>query len=171
MIQRISNPAYVPSSPIQYTAPVNGARFSSQPPQANGVAAEQEGIRPVVGEDALKRLGEKECSTCEGRKYQDGSNDASVSYQSPTRIAPEAAASAVRSHEQEHVRNEQMDARREGRKVISQSVQIKTSCCPECGRVYVSGGNTRTVTKADHDQGVTPAADERGSGRWVDKKL
>ncbi|MDP4125178.1 MAG: hypothetical protein Q8917_19135, partial [Bacillota bacterium] len=37
----------------------------------------------------------------------------------------------------------------EGRKVVSQSVTLHTGVCPECGRVYVSGGETRTVTKND----------------------
>ena len=56
---------------------------------------------------------------------------------------------AVRGHEQQHVSREQAKAEREGRKVISQSVSIHTAVCPECGRVYVSGGTTRTVTAKD----------------------
>ena len=28
---------------------------------------------------------------------------------------------------------------------------IHTEICPECGKAYVSGGTTRTVTKADTD--------------------
>lgn len=50
------------------------------------------------------------------------------------------------SHEQEHVGNEQANARQEGREVISQSVRLFTSVCPECGKAYVSGGETRTTT-------------------------
>ena len=64
-------------------------------------------------------------------------------------IAPEAAASAVRSHEQEHVSREQSKAQQEGREVVSQSVTIHTAICPECGRVYVSGGTTRTTTRQE----------------------
>ncbi len=89
-----------------------------------------------------------ECQTCKKRKYQDGSDDPGVSYQTPTNIAPEQAASAVRGHEQEHVVREQAKAKREGREVVSQSVTIHTSICPECGDVYVSGGTTRTTTRA-----------------------
>ena len=37
-------------------------------------------------------------------------------------------------------------AKSEGKEVVSQSVQIHTSICPECGDVYVSGGTTRTTT-------------------------
>ncbi len=91
---------------------------------------------------------EGECQTCKERKYQDGSDDPGVSYQTPTRISPERAASAVRSHEMEHVTRESAKAQRENRKVVSQSVMIHTAICPECGKVYVSGGTTRTTTAA-----------------------
>ena len=90
-----------------------------------------------------------ECETCERRKYQDGSDDPGVSFQSPTRISPEQAASTVRGHEQEHVVRERAEAEREGRKVVSQRVEIHTDVCPECGRVYVSGGTTYTTTAKD----------------------
>lgn len=103
--------------------------------------------------------GEKECQTCKERKYQDGSDDPGVSYQTPTHISPEQAASAVRGHEMEHVVREQASAEREGRRVISQSVTMHTAICPECGRVYVSGGTTRTTTASD-PQPEQPAAGE-----------
>ena len=102
-------------------------------------------------ESAQEALEEGECETCESRKYQDGSDDMGVSFQTPTNIKPEQAASAVRGHEMEHVYREQAKAGREGRKVVSQNVTMHTEICPECGKAYVSGGTTRTVTKADTD--------------------
>ena len=69
-----------------------------------------------------------------------------VSFQTPTRVAPEQVASAVRGHEQEHVVREQAKARREDRRVVSQSVTLHSDICPECGKAYISGGTTRTVT-------------------------
>ena len=102
-------------------------------------------------ESAQEALEEGECQTCESRKYQDGSDDMGVSFQTPTNIKPEQAASAVRGHEMEHVYREQAKADREGRKVVSQNVTMHTEICPECGKAYVSGGTTRTVTKADTD--------------------
>ena len=102
-------------------------------------------------ESAQEALEEGECQTCESRKYQDGSDDMGVSFQTPTHIKPEQAASAVRGHEMEHVYREQAKADREGRKVVSQNVTMHTEICPECGKSYVSGGTTRTVTKADTD--------------------
>ena len=102
-------------------------------------------------ESAQEALEEGECQTCESRKYQDGSDDMGVSFQTPTNIKPEQAASAVRGHEMEHVYREQAKADPEGRKVVSQNVTMHTEICPECGKSYVSGGTTRTVTKADTD--------------------
>lgn len=90
-----------------------------------------------------------ECETCRNRRYQDDSDDSAVSFQSATRMSPAAAAHRVRGHEMEHVRREKAKADQEGKRVVSQSVQIKTDTCEECGRIYVSGGLTRTVTRAD----------------------
>ena len=42
---------------------------------------------------------------------------------------------------------EQAKAKREGREVVSQSVTLHTDICPECGKVYISGGTTRTTTR------------------------
>ena len=109
-------------------------------------------------QDALK---DGECETCEKRKYQDGSDDMSVSFQTPTNIKPEQVASAVRGHEMEHVVHEQAKARKEDRKVVSQSVTLHTDICPECGKTYVSGGETRTVTKANPETEQNPKNSER----------
>ena len=86
------------------------------------------------------------------RKYQDGSNENDVSFKNASKIAPEAAASAVRSHEQEHVSNAYDKAEKGNGKVISATVQIHTSCCPECGKTYVSGGTTRTQIKYSNEE-------------------
>ena len=95
---------------------------------------------------------EGECQTCKERKYQDGSDDPGVSFKTPTNVAPEQAASAVRGHENEHVVREQAKAQRDDRRVVSQSVTYHNAICPECGKTYVSGGTTRTVTKANNSQ-------------------
>lgn len=90
-----------------------------------------------------------ECETCRNRRYQDDSDDSAVSFQSAAKMSPSAAAHRVRGHEMEHVRRERAKADQEGKRVVSQSVQIKTDTCEECGRIYVAGGLTRTVTRAD----------------------
>ena len=118
---------------------------------AAGEEAEKglEGIGVGQSESAAEVMDEAKCETCEKRKYQDGSDDPGVSFKNPTNIKPEQAESAVRGHEQEHVVRERAKAEREGREVVSQSVSIHTGICPECGKVYVSGGTTRTVTRPD----------------------
>lgn len=103
----------------------------------------------VDGEDAASAheiMKKSECQTCKNRKYQDGSDDPGVSFKTATNLSPERAATAVRSHEMEHLHHERAKAHREDRKVVSQSVTIHTAICPECGTAYVSGGTTRTTT-------------------------
>jgi ribosomal protein L32 len=89
------------------------------------------------------------CQTCKNRKYVDESSDPSVSYQSPQHIDPGQSGAKVMSHEREHVANEQAKAEREDRRVVSQFVALSTAICPECGKLYISGGVTRTVTASD----------------------
>lgn len=109
---------------------------------------------------------EGECQTCKERKYQDGSDDPGVSFKTPTHIDPDMAASAVRGHENEHVVRNQAEADREGREVVSQTVTYHTAICPECGRVYVSGGTTRTVTADGREEDVpTDAAQNENADR------
>ena len=125
---------------------------------------------PVVTErGALEALDPQgACETCKNRKYVDQSNDASVSFQTPTNISPSMAGAAVAAHEQEHVRNEQANAQREGREIVNQSVSLTYATCPECGKHYVSGGTTRTtsVSKPESDDsenipeiGASPGGD------------
>ena len=101
--------------------------------------------------DMKRRFDSYECQTCKNRRYQDGSDDAGVSFKTPTKVDPKAAASAVRSHEQEHVSRNRSKAEREGKEIVSQTVTIHTGICPECGKVYVSGGTTRTTTRNASD--------------------
>lgn len=121
----------------------------------SGQSQEREDIAlPGIGskeeKDRKKNLGIKdpgeECQTCKNRKYKDGSNEM-VSFKSPAHISPENAASAVRTHEQEHVSNAYSKAASGNGKVVSASVSLKTAICPECGRSYISGGTTRTQIK------------------------
>ena len=133
-------------------------------PTAEGLqkAAESQDGQPALGAESVqKALEEGECQTCKERKYQDGSDDPGVSFKTPTNVDPDMAASAVRGHEMEHVYREQAKAQREDRKVVSQSVTYHTAICPECGKAYVSGGTTRTVTAAKSE----PQAEDQQSGQ------
>ncbi|MGN1170419.1 MAG: hypothetical protein ACI4SZ_02075, partial [Lachnospiraceae bacterium] len=102
------------------------------------------------GESTMRAPGRKsspaECETCKNRKYQDGS-DEMVSFKSAAHISPESSASRVMAHEQEHVANAYTKASQNNGKVLSANVSLRTAVCPECGRSYVSGGETRTQIK------------------------
>ena len=117
----------------------------------------------------------EECQTCKNRKYQDGS-DEMVSFKSPKHVSPEAAATAVRAHEQEHVSNAYKKAAEGNGKVVNASVSIHTAICPECGRSYVSGGTTHTQIKYyneenPYQQGLKIADQAKYAGMNTDYKL
>ena len=99
--------------------------------------------------DMKRRFDSFECQTCKNRRYQDQSDHSGVSFQTASHIDPSAAYSAVRSHENEHVARNKTQAEQHGQKIAYQTVTINRAICPECGRSYVSGGVTHTVTKAD----------------------
>jgi hypothetical protein len=127
-------------------------------------------------EKQMKKIGSSKCKTCENRKYIDGSDDPGVSYKAPTRISTGNSGAAVMSHEQEHVSRESAKAQLQGRKVIAQSVQIYTDVCPECGRVYTSGGKTTTVTKSDNSKSDYFMDNMRKSigshfGKYIDTRI
>lgn len=150
-----SGPKYDPTMPKNFIVP-SEARVDE--------------LGKTFDEKTLKQLGAVECSTCASRTYQDGSNDPGVSFKGATHISPEQSASAVMGHEQEHVVNEQAKAKQEGREVISQSVQIFSSVCPECGKGYVSGGVTKTTT-AGSSNPYAQLNNTNSEGNLVDFKL
>lgn len=129
--------------------------------QTNGIGQDDENenengkVMKNPGESTVKEPGRKsspaECDTCKNRKYQDGS-DEMVSFKSASHISPEASASRVRAHEQEHVSNAYKKAAQKGGEVVSCSVTLQTQICPECGRSYVAGGETSTQIKYRNEE-------------------
>ena len=106
-----------------------------------------------------------ECETCKNRKYKDGSEEM-VSFKSASHISPESANVKVRNHEQEHVSNAYKKAFKKGGEVVMANVSIKTSVCPECGRNYVSGGETITQIKYPNENNPYQSAlKERDSAK------
>lgn len=89
----------------------------------------------------------EECETCANRTYVDGSDESDVSFKTPGHISPEASAAKVSAHEYEHVRNAMQEDKKEDAELVSVSVSLKTAICPECGKTYVSGGETRTTMR------------------------
>ena len=114
-------------------------------PGTENPSGEEEINLPGDGKPAEE---DHECETCENRTYVDGSNESDVSFKTAGHIAPEAAASTVRAHEYEHVRNAYQEDSKEGKELVSVSVSLKTAICPECGKTYVAGGKTRTLMRS-----------------------
>lgn len=144
-LQTSSQDAFPPSYTVSGT---RGTADTGLPHDGSGKVNEKddrEHSRAGLDNDDAKKSSE-ECQTCKKRKYQDGS-DEMVSFKSAAHISPESAGAAVRAHEQEHVRNAYAKASTKNGKVLSASVTLRTSICPECGRSYVSGGTTRTQIK------------------------
>lgn len=167
-----------PKTPVEPVSPVSPRYAEPAEETSNGIPFLRQGVDPVemavrmriqyvdeenkeqVEQSSETSLEDVECKTCESRKYQDGSDDPGVSFKSPTHISPEEASMAVQGHEQEHVVRERDAAEKEGREVVSQSVRLHTDICPECGKVYISGGVTTTTTAAkdEPEQAVENAA-------------
>lgn len=127
--------------PYQSSASAQSVRNAADSDGLFASGVEKSGSLSIKG--AERKSTPEECQTCKERKYQDGS-DENVSFKAASHISPEAAAQTVRAHEGEHVSNAYSKASEGNGKVISASVSIHTSICPECGRTYVSGGTTNT---------------------------
>lgn len=104
-----------------------------------------------AAEKAEKRAGLKECETCKNRRYQDGSEEADVSFKAPGHISPQASMATVAAHEREHVANAYQKANRDNGEVQQATVTYQMGVCPECGRSYVEGGETSTVIRYNED--------------------
>lgn len=125
---------------------VNAGTQTDNAQEAKGIVNPGESEKVAPG----RKSSPAECETCRERKYQDGS-DEMVSFKSASHISPNAAGTAVRAHEQEHVSNAYKKASQNNGKVVSCSVSIHTAICPECGRSYVSGGTTSTSIKYSNE--------------------
>lgn len=124
---------------------ING--YISNPYAAQGPqATDGKGVGPEHQIKPGKKSSPAECQTCKNRKYTDGS-DEMVSFKAPGHIDPNNAAAVVLGHEQEHVSNAYNKARNNNGHVERATVRLKTDICPECGRSYISGGETNTQIK------------------------
>lgn len=147
-----------PADTMSYTGFATPAFSYADTPGVNRTEAPS--VSPLSAEKAGNKRTQKaetkgECQTCKERKYVDGSNEGNVSFKAPGHIAPEVSAGVVLSHENEHVANATREGNKQGNKLISASVSLKTAICPECGRSYVAGGTTRTLIQygnSDYDK-------------------
>lgn len=136
--------------PMYATGAVSGVRGASAVKRGSDGMA-QAAIDGTTDAASSKRVEKGECQTCKRRKYVDGSNEGDVSFKSPAHISPNNAAAAVMSHEKEHVANAITEGNKENKELVNVSVSLQTSVCPECGRVYVSGGTTNSTIRTTSD--------------------
>ncbi len=134
-----------------YMNPIYSASPVSRVGNVDGVSSGRLLPDSIRVDEGAGVSGPKECKTCERRKYKDGSDESDVSYQTPTHIDPGRSASAVMSHELEHVANARQEGMKDNKELISATVSLKIGVCPECGRTYVAGGETNTVIKTTYD--------------------
>ena len=146
--------------PAYNTAAVRGVSAAQRVNQGTDGTAQAtvDGAKDAQQSKAVKQAN---CQTCKNRKYVDGSNEGDVSFKAPAHIDPRQSAAVVMSHEQEHVANARAEGSKENKELLSVSVTLHTSVCPECGRVYVSGGNTHTTMKTTKENGNGNEEDSR----------
>lgn len=130
-------------------------------------AGNTHGVVLNPGASTHKAMGKKsspaECETCARRTYQDGSDEQDVSFKTPSKIPQSIAASVVLGHEHEHVANAYEKERNGEGEVKRVSVTLHNDICPECGRVYVSGGVTHTEMTHGEEENSHAPDDLRGS--------
>lgn len=133
-------------SGYSYNPYYNNASGTYNSSRSANTAALGDDVANIKGIGSNRKVSPEECQTCKERKYQDGS-DENVSFKSASHISPSSSASKVMAHEAEHVSNAYTKAAEKNGEVVSAGVTISTAVCPECGRTYTSGGETRTVIK------------------------
>lgn len=142
--------------------PVSGVQPSARAERGSDGTA-QATVDGAKDAEVSKKVRQEECQTCKNRKYVDGSNEGDVSFKAPAHIDPSNAGAVVMGHEQEHVANARAEGSKENKELVSVSVTLQTSTCPECGRVYVSGGVTHTTMRTimGGDENTNPYAKQR----------
>ena len=142
MLNSTMNPSYDTNPLLVQAAVINPSQMQPQPIMSDG-----SGLETPLGRGDDKN---ETCRTCDARRYQDVSNDSGVSFQSPTYISPEQSFAAIRGHEMEHIRRDRASAEAQGDEVVYQQVSFSVADCPECGKMYKSGGTATTVTRSTH---------------------
>ena len=148
-------------------SPINFNLFEKD--DETDAAGNTHGVILNPGASTHKALGKKsspaECQTCANRTYQDGSDENDVSFKTPSKIPQSIAASVVLGHEHEHVANAYEKERNGEGEVKRVSVTLHNDICPECGRVFVSGGVTHTEMSHTSEN---PYSEKNSQGSFVD---
>lgn len=87
------------------------------------------------------------CNTCATRAYVCSSGAVS-------RPSAGNATAYVVAHEQAHLADDRADAQAEGNRVVMQNIAIFSATCPECGVIYTSGGEARSLIASESAAGA-----------------
>ncbi|MCL1862813.1 MAG: hypothetical protein FWF78_04525 [Defluviitaleaceae bacterium] len=142
--------SYMPARPEQApsVAPTNPAGApNAQTPSvspANPIGMDLLSITPEAQSMYNRHLEALDgvCNTCATRSYVCSSGGVS----SPS---PGNAAAYVVAHEREHLAEHRADAEADGNRVLSQNIAIFSATCPECGIIYVSGGEATSMIASE----------------------
>ncbi|MCL2225424.1 MAG: hypothetical protein FWB96_10715 [Defluviitaleaceae bacterium] len=97
------------------------------------------------------------CNTCATRAYV--CSDGGVS-----RPSAGNAAAYVVAHEQAHLADDRAEAQAEGNRIVAQDIAIFSDTCPECGVIFTSGGEARSLIASEEVAGADHPALEVMSG-------
>ena len=87
------------------------------------------------------------CNTCATRAYVCSSGGVS-------RPSAGNAAAYVVAHERAHLADHRAEAQSEGNRVLTQNIAIFSATCPECGVIYVSGGEASSLIASEEAAGA-----------------
>ncbi|GHU49288.1 hypothetical protein FACS1894127_2150 [Clostridia bacterium] len=146
------------SSPLKHatTPSINDAQNAMNMEKSNMVPDDEQRVEYRSSEDSDKKQkrgkkkqggSEPECETCKKRRNKDISDDPGASLQSPDSLSKVEEEGNIRAHDHRHLSHEQANGENEGRDVVSQNMVIHYDVCPECGRPYIPGGTTATLTR------------------------
>lgn len=132
-----------------------------------GAGGEISGVGEAKGSGGARQVESGECETCKNRRYVDGSNEGNVSFKAPGHISPAESGAKVMSHEREHMANARREGGKENKELVSASISLKMAVCPECGRSYVEGGETRTTMKTTYSSNPYDQARKTVEGSFL----
>lgn len=92
---------------------------------------------------------DQECETCQHRREDESEEVVSLK---TSKYTAEQSVTAVFSHEAEHVYRDKAYADMNNKEVLYQRVALQTDICPECGKLYVSGGQASAVAESGTGQ-------------------
>jgi len=150
--------AQTPLAASPALTPLAAAANQTGPMDLLGITPEAQGMynRHVDAMDGANGV----CNTCATRAYI--CSDGGVS-----RPSAGNATAYVVAHERAHLADDRAEAQADDNRIVSQNIAIFSATCPECGIIYTSGGEARSMIASEESAGADhPMLEvmERGCG-------